>query len=147
MECQSAPLRALTDAVELMAAQVAVDLPGPQALVETAALLQLVEHRADVAFCQQVCLDRLQQPRQGGRQQRQPQQVASGQRGDLQHRRDLVPDELNITVGSALVQADQHPAHPRERRVHRPLRRRDLLQLLISWEEGAFLEHMSCISA
>ncbi len=43
MECQSAPLRALTDAVELMVAQVAVDLPAPQALAETAALLQLVQ--------------------------------------------------------------------------------------------------------
>ncbi len=43
MECLSAPLRALTEAVDLLAAQVAVELPETQALAETAVLLRLVQ--------------------------------------------------------------------------------------------------------
>jgi len=43
MECLSAPLRALADAVDLLAAQVAVELPAAQALAETAVLLRLVQ--------------------------------------------------------------------------------------------------------
>jgi len=43
VECLSAPLRALADAVDLLAAQVAVKLPGAQALAETAVLLRLVQ--------------------------------------------------------------------------------------------------------
>jgi len=43
MECLSAPLRALTDAVDLLAAQVAVELAQAQALAETAVLLRLVQ--------------------------------------------------------------------------------------------------------
>ena len=43
MESLSAPLRALADAVDGLAAQVAVELPGAQALAETAVLLRLVQ--------------------------------------------------------------------------------------------------------
>jgi len=43
MECLSVPLRALTEAVDLLAAQVAVELPETQALAETAVLLRLVQ--------------------------------------------------------------------------------------------------------
>ena len=43
MECLSAPLRALAEAVDLLAAQSAVELPGAQALAETAVLLRLVQ--------------------------------------------------------------------------------------------------------
>ena len=43
MESHSAPLRALADAVDGLAAQVAVELPGAQALAETAVLLRLVQ--------------------------------------------------------------------------------------------------------
>lgn len=103
--------------------------------------LQLVEHRPDVPLGQQIGLDPLQQPWQGCRRQRQPDQVPAGHRGDLQQQRDLVSNELHVTLQRVRVQAHQQAAHLGERRVHAALHRGDPLQLFLSGEQGDGVEH------
>jgi len=70
-----------------------------------------------------------------------PDQVPAGHRGDLQQQRDLVSDELHVTIRRVRVQADQQEAHLGERRVHAALHRGDLLQLFLSGKEGNGAEH------